>query len=131
MAEYKLTGEEQETITRSSASNPDNLTPSRAIHIKCTDCAGNTFAVKDCQGDKLCDGPCKCFPYRMGKGRSSVKLIPKYCLWCMGGSAKLVRDCPSSSTCPLYAYRLGRNPKKVGVTRRFSTRINEKAAGNG
>jgi hypothetical protein len=108
-----------------------DLTPGRAIHQICMDCVGSSFAIKDCQGDKLYAGPCKLFSYRMGKGRPSVKLIRKYCLWCMGGSPKLVKDCHSGLTCPLFAYRLGRNPKMRHLTRRFFTRINERAVGNG
>jgi hypothetical protein len=99
----------------------DNLTPVKAIHKVCVDCVGSPFEVKDCQGDKLYDGPCLLYPYRMGKGRPSVKLIRKYCLWCMGGSPKLVKDCRSISTCPLHLYRMGRNPKRMGLRRGFST----------
>jgi hypothetical protein len=91
----------------------NNLTPRRAIRKICIDCAGGTSEVKDCQGDKLHEGTCLFYPYRMGKGRPSVKLIRKYCLWCMGGSPKLVRDC-ACHTCPLFLYRMGRNPKVKG-----------------
>jgi hypothetical protein len=108
----------------------DNQTPGNAIRKKCLDCAGSASAVRDCQGDKLCDGPCPFFPYREGKGRPSVKLIRKYCLWCTGGSPKLVKEC-RSLTCPLYDYRMATNPKRAGVRRQFPTRIDERAAGNG
>lgn len=96
-----------------------SLTPGRAVRQHCIDCAGSPSAVKDCQGDKLYDGPCLFFRYRMGKGRPSVKLIRKYCLQCMGGSPKLVKDCTSESTCPLHPYRMGRNPKKTARDRAF------------
>jgi hypothetical protein len=101
-------------------------TPIRAIRQMCLDCAGGPSAVRECQGDTLSDGRCPFYAYRMGKGRPSVRLIRKHCLQCMGGSPKLVRECPSATTCPLYSYRLGTNPKRVGVRRGFSTRIKEK-----
>jgi hypothetical protein len=86
------------------------LTPRRAIRKHCIDCVGGASEVRDCQGDKLFDGPCLFYRYRMGRGRPSVRLIRKHCLWCMGGSWKLVKECPSK-TCPFLAYRLGKNPK--------------------
>ena len=101
-------------------------TPIKAIRQVCLDCAGSPSAVRECQGNKLSDGPCPFYPFRLGKGRPSVKLIRKHCLRCMGGSPKLVRECPSTTTCPLYGYRLGTNPKRVGVRRGFFTRIKEK-----
>ena len=42
-----------------------------------------------------------------------MKLIRRHCLYCMGGSIKLVRECPSR-TCPLLPYRMGKNPKLIG-----------------
>ena len=41
--------------------------------------------------------------------KSPVKAIPEFCLECCGGSAKTVRECPSSN-CALYAFRFGKNP---------------------
>jgi hypothetical protein len=108
-----------------------NQTPGNAIRKTCLDCAGSPSAVRDCQGDKLYDGPCLFVPYRFGKGRPSVKLIRKRCLWCMGGSPKLVKDCKSSGTCQLHSYRFGTNPKKEAVRSDFPTRIDERAGGNG
>ena len=91
------------------------LTPRRAIRKNCIDCVGGASEVRDCQGDKLWNPDmtvyqCLFYPYHLGKGRPSVRLIRKYCLWCMGGSWKLVKECPSK-TCPFRAYRLGKNPK--------------------
>lgn len=108
----------------------NNHTPGRAIRKVCTDCVDTTFAVKDCQGDKLYDDPCLFYRFRLGKGHPSVKLIRKYCLWCLGGSARLVKEC-LSQTCPLHPYRLGRNPKKGAGRRDFFTRIDERGVGNG
>jgi hypothetical protein len=108
-----------------------SLTPVKAIHKVCVDCVGSPFEFKDCQGDKLYDGPCLLYPYRMGKGRPSVKLIRKYCLYCMGGSPKLVKNCRSISTCPLYLYRMGRNPKRMGLKRGFSIENQSRALRQG
>jgi hypothetical protein len=85
------------------------LTPRQAIREHCVDCVGSASVVKDCQGDELFDGPCILFPYRMGKGRPSVKLIRKFCLYCMGGSWKLVKEY-SNTRCPFLCYRMGTNP---------------------
>jgi len=85
------------------------MTPRRAIREHCVDCVGSTSAVRDCQGDELFDGPCILFPYRMGTGRPSVKLIRKFCLYCMGGRWKLVKEC-SNTRCPFLPYRMGKNP---------------------
>ncbi len=62
------------------------------------------------QGDE--NGQCWFYPYRMGKGRPSVKLIRKMCLECMGGSYKLVSQC-GERDCPLYYFRFGTNPNRA------------------
>lgn len=90
--------------------NPKHLTPGKGIRAHCIDCVGGAFAVNDCQGDELHDGPCLFFPYRMGgAGRPSARLIRRFCQSCMGGDCKLVRNCPSAA-CPLWRFRMGTNP---------------------
>lgn len=42
-----------------------------------------------------------------------VIAIRKYCLWCMGGSRKFVRECDTSD-CPLHPFRMGKNPTGKG-----------------
>jgi hypothetical protein len=79
----------------------------------CVDCVGFASLVKGCMGDKLFDSPCPFYPYRLSRGRPSVKLIRRYCVWCMGGHEKDVREC-SSATCPAKPYRMGRNPAMAG-----------------
>lgn len=89
----------------------------RAYGLQCV--GGSTEAVRKCIG-QLCNGDqgiCALHPYRFDKGAKSgvlsnltpVKAIAKNCLWCSGGSANERRLCPSQS-CPLKAFRLGRNP---------------------
>jgi hypothetical protein len=90
-----------------------NVAPRRTISNNCIDCVGGASMVRDCQGDKLFDGPCLFYRYRMGRRRLSVRLIRKHCLWCMGGNEKLVRECPSK-TCPFLPYRMGKNPQLKG-----------------
>ena len=71
--------------------------------------------VRSCGGNKSlnggCDdnGVCLFYKFRMNRGRPSVKLIRKMCLWCMGGSSDLVRDCITTS-CPIHIFRFGTNP---------------------
>ena len=86
-----------------------HLTPKQAIREHCIDCVGGVSSVRDCQGNELFDSPCILFPYRMGTGRPSVRLIRKFCLYCMGGSWKLIRQCLSPK-CPFLHYRMGKNP---------------------
>ena len=85
------------------------MTPREAITAQCKECVGSIKEIKDCKGDKplLYDKPCPFFPLRLGKGRSSVKLIRKYCLSCMCGSHDAVRYCPSEK-CNLYYFRFGK-----------------------
>ena len=42
-----------------------------------------------------------------------LKAIRLKCLDCMGGSANEVSLCPCEGSCPLWAFRLGRNPNIV------------------
>jgi hypothetical protein len=97
------------------------MTPGEAIRSFCIDCVGGVEhyrEVRECGGDHClnggCDskGGCLFFPYRMGHGRPSVKLIRKTCLWCMGGSQDLVRECWTEG-CALHPFRLGRNPNII------------------
>lgn len=45
---------------------------------------------------------------------SPVKAIKKHCLDCSGGSKKEVRECIIQD-CPLYPFRLGKNPNRKGL----------------
>jgi hypothetical protein len=99
------------------------MTPLKAIRKFCVDCVGGSpSSVANCGGDQCknggCDrkGVCYFYPYRLGKGRPSVKTIRKWCLWCQGGNKGCVKDCVSKD-CLLFAYRLGTNPRRAGVNR--------------
>ena len=101
------------------------MTPGEAIHKFCVACAGSPFEVKDCGGDKCLNGGCypsgECwfYKFRLGKGRPSVKLLRRYCLYCACGDAEYVRDCPDGvnrkggEACSLYPFRFGTNPNIV------------------
>lgn len=55
------------------------MTPGRAIRAHCVECVGGAHEMKDCQGDKpLAGPPCPLFPFRMGKGRPSVRKSPVF-----------------------------------------------------
>lgn len=48
-----------------------------------------------------------------GKRHSPLDSIRAFCLWCCGGSAPEVRECPSSQ-CVLFPYRMASIPQGVG-----------------
>ena len=50
----------------------------------------------------------------MKKILSPVKAIKKYCLECSGGSPKF-RELCNIEDCPLYPYRLGKNPNRKNI----------------
>ena len=94
------------------------MTPGKSIRAFCIECAGSAAEVRRCGGDRCIggqgDGRGRCYflPYRVGKGRPSVRLIRKVCLECMGGSSSLVAEC-ASRQCPLHRFRFGRRPEKT------------------
>jgi len=45
---------------------------------------------------------------------TSLKAIRKKCLDCSDNQPKEVKSCPIES-CPLYPFRLGRNPNRRGI----------------
>lgn len=90
------------------------MTPGEAIRRYCVHCCGGqASAVAGCDGDESVRekgfNSCEFHPYRLGKGRPSVRLIRQFCLSCQGGRADFVRDCIKPS-CGLYPFRLGKNP---------------------
>ena len=55
----------------------------------------------------------------MGEKMTNKKLTPmkairQNCIDCSGGSKKEVRECMIVD-CPLYMYRLGKNPRRKGI----------------
>lgn len=48
------------------------------------------------------------------KNTTPLKSIRQHCLECSGGSRLEVRKC-NIENCPLYVYRLGKNPKRKGI----------------
>lgn len=52
--------------------------------------------------------------YGEDKTMTPIKSIRKCCLECSGGSAKEVRECKITD-CPLYSFRLGKNPNRKGI----------------
>ncbi len=99
------------------------MTPGEAIRSFCVECVGGlAHEVPTCGGNKClnrdCDknGACLFHPYRMGRGRPSVKLIRKFCLFCMGDQQVFVREC-TEENCKLHPFRMGHNPNFSDETR--------------
>jgi hypothetical protein len=114
---------------------PKKRTPGNAIRTQCVACVGGVFKdIGTCGGHgKNKDFEyCHFYPYRLGKGRPSVKTIRKFCLHCMNNSSQMVFEC-TTFTCPVYAYRMGKNPNRTGVGRNaaWMARINPKSGDAG
>ena len=96
--------------------------PMEAIRARCLECVGyHSAEVLNCK-----DHDCALYPLRLGSipidRPSRLKAIRKHCLECMNGSAEAVRDCTSGPGlakgepgCPVFQFRLGKNPKRKGV----------------
>lgn len=90
--------------------------PCETIRTYCLYCTvGQPSEVISCDADGKDPAfeACPFHPFRLGKGRPSVKLIRKFCLQCMGGSLVMVRECETRD-CLIHPFRLGRNPACVG-----------------
>ena len=99
------------THRHNSFENPDISTPGKAVKAYCRECAGSSHMTSDCGGNRpLCpkDKPCSLYDYRRkGNGKPKLSNIRKFCIQCMGGNYKLVRDCPAIH-CYFYMFRMGR-----------------------
>ncbi len=51
------------------------------------------------------------------QGLTPMKAIRAKCLDCSAGQPKEVRLCPVTA-CPLWPYRMGRNPQRAGIGRK-------------
>ena len=110
-------------------SDAKRLSPALAIRRFCRAClSDNAAEIRRCtarqpEQGKVDTGSCWLWPYRHGTGcdtsrdprpQSRLKAIRGECLQCQGGSPEGVRDCPST-TCPLFDYRRGHNPARLGI----------------
>lgn len=94
-----------------------NPSPRRAIRLKCLDCCmGSSREVELCPAGIYCS----LHQYRKGhrpEGAASpspIRIIRQYCLQCgEENSYSDVQSCPIHD-CPLYTFRLGKNPNKAG-----------------
>lgn len=84
------------------------MTPLTKLRAYCVHCVGGQFKEIE-----TCDADCSFHPYRMGKGRPSVKVFRKFCLQCMGGHSEFVTDCETTD-CLCWEYRMGKNPARRG-----------------
>jgi hypothetical protein len=99
-----------------------HITPTKAARAFCVECLGmKKFSYEQiggCEGDMALSGACPLYPARLLR-RISVKYIRKHCLYCMGGNPVAVAECPTT-TCSLYVYRSGKNPKRKGIIHKGS-----------
>lgn len=96
------------------------LSPKQTVHNWCHYCVQSRadIDVEKCTGYIVyaTGQPCPFYEYRMGDKRISVKVFRKFCLECMGGSARMVEECDKVN-CPMYLYRFGKNPARKGTER--------------
>lgn len=93
------------------------LTPKQVVRAYCLHCVGGSAQdVKACDATDPKYHVCPFHPFRLGKGRPSVKVIRKFCLQCMGDYADFVRDCETKD-CFCHPYRMGKNPDRKGIGR--------------
>ena len=93
------------------------MTPGKTIRRYCVHCNGEKEKeVRTCDADGKDPNFRKCpfHPYRMRKGRPSVKVIRRFCLQCMGGRSDFVMDCDTVD-CFCFPYRLGKNPNMAHI----------------
>ena len=83
--------------------------PRKAVKLFCKQCSDD---VKNCKGNTWVAGPCPLYDIRL-RGRVTLAHIRKHCIMCMNGQTKLVLECPSIM-CPLYSFRMGKNPYLKG-----------------
>lgn len=91
------------------------MTPKQATTAFCRGCVdglNHPERIEQCQGDQAIPEACPLYPYRLGGKRVTVKAIRKFCLQCQGSSPG-VQDCPTGD-CPLYDFRMGKNPARKG-----------------
>jgi len=90
------------------------FTPRKAIPKMCRECTGGKIA--------LCYSPnCKLYPYRYAANDgtpelSPLKAVKSHCLECTGYEYQETKNC-TDLKCPLYPYRLGKNPQLKGIGR--------------
>lgn len=91
------------------------MTPKESLRAYCVHCCGGQYSgVESCDANKEGWHICPFHPYRMGKGRPSVRVFRKFCLQCMGGHVAMVTDCETRD-CFCHPYRMGKNPSRMGM----------------
>jgi hypothetical protein len=98
-------------------------TPKEALRAYCLHCVGDVYKeIESCDADKEYH-ICPFHPFRLGKGRPSVKIFRKFCLQCMGNHKSMVADCETKD-CFCHPYRMGKNPSRQGMgdASKFKTR---------
>ena len=82
----------------------------RVLRERCIDCVGGPRLATRCDMRK-----CALWDYRTGHrpkgykaGRTPLKVLRAYCLWCCLGSRQEARLCPATD-CPLWPWRRGQS----------------------
>jgi hypothetical protein len=111
-------------------------TPLKSVRLACLECCGGSAVeVRQCVATS-----CALWKFRFGRrpsaedvaatvgqpvyplekrlaGTSGLKAVRRKCLDCSGGSVDAVRTC-AFSACPLFEFRLGKNPRIVRTPER-------------
>ena len=94
-----------------------NKSPSQTTRAYCHYCIQGRLdtEVENCTGYLVfaTGKPCPFYEYRMGKRRTSVKIMRQFCLDCMGGNKAAVKECETGD-CLIYPFRFGKNPMLAG-----------------
>ncbi len=119
-AEMLANGEEPE---------PKKPTPKRIVREYCIDCIQTTSYATDCGGAFLhiTGKECPLYQYWNKPGKVKLKPIREECVKvCMGGSFELVKNCQQGESCPLYPYRMGKDPFRKPLSEEQKTVVAER-----
>ena len=93
-----------------------DITTGEAIREFCKQCVNSSFKkdIQNCGGEYVLvtKKPCALLKYRL-KGKGTLGAVRKNCVECQGGNVLMVRDCLTED-CPLYDFRMGIHPRKIG-----------------
>ena len=105
------------------------MRPIKIARKVCSECAGSSKGIITCGGERLLltGEVCSLYEYRFGRKPKNPKLrileaLRKHCFFCMVGSPKEIRLCPSMK-CYIFAHRFGKNPnrRKTGRLKKTTT----------
>jgi hypothetical protein len=93
-------------------------TPKETLHAWCHYCIQSRLDedVRECEGDfVIATGKaCPFHAYRMGNRRPPISTFRRFCLECMGGNRKFVKECRTTA-CIIHPFRMGKNPSRTRI----------------